>query len=360
MSDADESADAAAQHVRALRASSRAKYARGAERLQAGEDILALLRFHGAIEDAVWAYLLSNDTTPGSWSGVIDTLRADPDVPLSDEYATLLRANQQLRSRIAHGEEVVLDSNDVADYQQVAKGILRTYGVVTSEQRITSATPVAAELPLHSESSDSGAGGDADIAAERRPRRRAGRPTDLHAWREQAVAQVQRNRLLLVPIAGVLVVLLLMCMVVRGLFGGSTAAPASQDGRPTLALSTPSNSAATAPTGATSLANEQATILPTANGSGPSVPAVEGVPPSASALAVGGRAVVNQQGDQLNLRTEPNTGANSAVIASLAAGTSLQVLEGPTEAEGRTWWRVRADSLEGWCVGDFLSAQAGP
>jgi hypothetical protein len=64
------------------------------------------------------------------------------------------------------------------------------------------------------------------------------------------------------------------------------------------------------------------------------------------------------------VRNQPGTGFNSAIIAVLTSGTTVEVLEGPIEADGFTWWRVRGQAtdglVEGWCVGTYLVAAAGP
>lgn len=42
-------------------------------------------------------------------------------------------------------------------------------------------------------------------------------------------------------------------------------------------------------------------------------------------------------------------------------GSSVYVLEGPTDADSYLWWRIRLqDGTEGWAVGDFLAPAAGP
>lgn len=50
----------------------------------------------------------------------------------------------------------------------------------------------------------------------------------------------------------------------------------------------------------------------------------------------------------LNLRSAPSL--SSAVLALLAGGSQLTLLEGPLEAEGFVWWKVRVGQREGWVV----------
>ncbi|MEO0563642.1 MAG: SH3 domain-containing protein, partial [Chloroflexota bacterium] len=77
-------------------------------------------------------------------------------------------------------------------------------------------------------------------------------------------------------------------------------------------------------------------------------PTVTPIPPSL--FTVGDEVqVVLPPGDALNLRVDPTTAAN--VLRVLQNGAMLTLLEGPVEAEGLFWWRVRADDgAEGWTV----------
>ena len=67
-------------------------------------------------------------------------------------------------------------------------------------------------------------------------------------------------------------------------------------------------------------------------------------------LAVGRQATVNTtEGDSLNIRSGPGTGFD--VVARLSAGARVTLLEGPRDAGGFTWWRIRISTgLEGWAV----------
>jgi hypothetical protein len=54
-------------------------------------------------------------------------------------------------------------------------------------------------------------------------------------------------------------------------------------------------------------------------------------------------------GEILNLRAEPTR--KSEIVVYIEDDTHLELLEGPVEAEGFSWWRVRLpDGLEGWVV----------
>ncbi|MBZ0279103.1 MAG: SH3 domain-containing protein [Anaerolineae bacterium] len=59
--------------------------------------------------------------------------------------------------------------------------------------------------------------------------------------------------------------------------------------------------------------------------------------------------VQTTEGEILNLRAEPTR--ESEILIYLEDDLTLILLEGPVEAEGFTWWRVRTpDGLEGWAV----------
>jgi hypothetical protein len=73
--------------------------------------------------------------------------------------------------------------------------------------------------------------------------------------------------------------------------------------------------------------------------------------PAAGALSVGGRAeVVYPEG--LNLRAAPSI--NAEATGKLELGEDMLVLEGPVNADGLVWWRVRTDvNREGWAAEGF-------
>ncbi|MGB2695143.1 MAG: hypothetical protein WBD55_08145 [Dehalococcoidia bacterium] len=70
-------------------------------------------------------------------------------------------------------------------------------------------------------------------------------------------------------------------------------------------------------------------------------------------VAVGAGGVVYGAGNCLNFRTAPGTDAD--VASCQIDGTKSNVVEGPREADGRTWWRL--DGL-GWAAEEFLRPAA--
>ena len=63
--------------------------------------------------------------------------------------------------------------------------------------------------------------------------------------------------------------------------------------------------------------------------------------------------------DGVNFRIEPNT--QGQLIRTLADGVVLEVVGGPTDAEGLTWWQLRdVDGSIGWAAAQYLAPTAPP
>lgn len=74
-------------------------------------------------------------------------------------------------------------------------------------------------------------------------------------------------------------------------------------------------------------------------------------PPTGGGLQIGDDVRVNT--DALNLRSSASTGAS--VVAVLPANAVLEIVGGPTSANGYTWWRLTSATYgSGWSVQDFL------
>jgi hypothetical protein len=55
----------------------------------------------------------------------------------------------------------------------------------------------------------------------------------------------------------------------------------------------------------------------------------------------------------LNLRAQPTT--KGAIVVTVKEGDALTVVEGPQQADGFTWWKLRTtDNKEGWGAADWL------
>lgn len=72
----------------------------------------------------------------------------------------------------------------------------------------------------------------------------------------------------------------------------------------------------------------------------------------ASQLVAGARAKVKDSADGLVLRESPSTKAKA--VESLAAGTVLNVLADPQDAEGRTWVKVSHGNFQGYVAAEFV------
>lgn len=72
-------------------------------------------------------------------------------------------------------------------------------------------------------------------------------------------------------------------------------------------------------------------------------------------IRVGVEVVVDgTAGAGLNLRAEPST--RGQVVTNAREGAVLTVLEGPQEADGYNWWKVRTgDGKEGWGAARWLT-----
>lgn len=77
----------------------------------------------------------------------------------------------------------------------------------------------------------------------------------------------------------------------------------------------------------------------------------------AATLQAGGTALIQTTGgDVLNVRGGPGRGFS--VVTRLPGGTPVSLLEGPQDADGFRWWRIRtADGIEGWVVDEVDDAQ---
>lgn len=74
-------------------------------------------------------------------------------------------------------------------------------------------------------------------------------------------------------------------------------------------------------------------------------------------LAVGAAAWVRRAGG-MNLRRRSGPSLGAGVHDGIAPGTKLSLLEGPINADGHVWWRIRTDDgREGWVAGEELVTQ---
>jgi len=77
-------------------------------------------------------------------------------------------------------------------------------------------------------------------------------------------------------------------------------------------------------------------------------------------IAGGATVLVQGTGNAgLNLRAQPTTTA--AIVITVKEGNTLTVVEGPKEAEGLVWWKLRTtDGKEGWGAAKYLVLKSSP
>ena len=58
---------------------------------------------------------------------------------------------------------------------------------------------------------------------------------------------------------------------------------------------------------------------------------------------------ITAAGENLNLRAQP--ALDGQVLKMLPPGEEITILEGPSQADGYTWWRMQTkDGIEGWAA----------
>lgn len=62
--------------------------------------------------------------------------------------------------------------------------------------------------------------------------------------------------------------------------------------------------------------------------------------------------VVKTDGASLRARATPDLDAQ--VVARFPPDSRLQLVDGPKTVEGRIWWKVQGENIQGWCVADYL------
>jgi hypothetical protein len=58
--------------------------------------------------------------------------------------------------------------------------------------------------------------------------------------------------------------------------------------------------------------------------------------------------IYTQDDEYLNLRDAPTT--NSNVLALLESGRRGIIIDGPVDADGFLWWKIRVSGRDGWVV----------
>ncbi|MCY4538870.1 MAG: SH3 domain-containing protein [Chloroflexi bacterium] len=88
---------------------------------------------------------------------------------------------------------------------------------------------------------------------------------------------------------------------------------------------------------------------------GPLLPTVD-VVPTPVPITVGAGVEVSGVGNQeLNVRNQPGL-SQSQILFRAPEGSAFDIIGGPREADGFSWWKVRDRQfqVEGWAVGNYL------
>jgi hypothetical protein len=370
--------------------SARVKYQLALGRLRRGSVELALLSLHGAIEDVLRGHGLRLQLPEAyePFAQLLDALTTTRQRPLSPAEAEGVRRMHRLRARVAHGEQIVVTRETIEAYQRLAARLLPRYGVLVVGPE-EEAAAAEASLPVPSQARrerdtvamlrDEPAamarrgdtarierepprrertvypdGGSATYLGRARPSRATadlplarqlsagGRPMrrgDEGVWRVERQAELwARVQGWLLPALAIISIFLVGMVIATGLqrLGAEPPVPTavlpdvSRAGAPPqIATTGPAEGAAAAPTAA-----------PTA--------------PPPGALAPGMTAYVTAVTGGLNVRAQPGTAESNAIVFNLAPGTAVEIIGGPAEADGLTWWQVRGPLGEGWSAGQYL------
>jgi hypothetical protein len=92
---------------------------------------------------------------------------------------------------------------------------------------------------------------------------------------------------------------------------------------------------------------------PTEQPDGPVLAATPTSQTTASGISVGGRVRIQTNGTRLNAREAPGLGG--VVVTMFEPGTIVQVLDGPVDSDGYTWWKVESGDQVGWSASDFMT-----
>ncbi len=152
---------------------------------------------------------------------------------------------------------------------------------------------------------------------------------------------------LLAILVGILILLCVgLVLIVKAIKGGGKGTPTPA----VTATQQPSPTATRTPTAIVVQTPTATVVLPIAGTAEP-LPFTE-IAPGATVVVQG------TQGAGLNLRQQPTT--YSRIEVTVKEGTVLTVLEGPVEADGYVWWKLRSpEGKEGWGVANWLALKTG-
>jgi hypothetical protein len=164
--------------------------------------------------------------------------------------------------------------------------------------------------------------------------------------------QARRRRVILPPwalLAILVALVILVCaslvLIIRAIRGGGEEELPTPLPTVTAAAPAPATATVTLLTPTSAITPTNTVVLP-----------IESQEPTQPPTEIGPGALVIVEGTVgagLNLREQPTTYAR--VVGNAPEGTVLTVLEGPRDADGYVWWRLRApDGAEGWGAANWL------
>lgn len=173
-------------------------------------------------------------------------------------------------------------------------------------------------------------------------------------WEQEP--QATRQRLTLPPwalLAIVVAAVILLCVglffIVRAIREGSAAEAPTPTATATRIVLPTATMTPQPPTATVALPTETI-ALPTQE------PTVAPLPPDTGGIEPGVKVVVKGTSpDGLNIRAQAST--KSKILKNVKDKTTLEVLEGPEQAEGYVWWKVkpvRDPKIVGWAVSQYL------
>ena len=360
--------------------SAREKYTLALARLRHGPPELALLSLHGSIEDALRGHALRQRLPAATepFPQLLAALAADRQATLSAGEAEGVRRMHRLRARVAHGEQIAVTATTIDAYRRLAARLLPRHGVMVvgpEDEAEPPGPPMSSPdfaAPRHrSEDADSipprrdpdrgrtttrlsppprerSAYPDDQLARyAARPRRgsETHAPFDEGAGRADALAdRWRRSQAWVLPLLIIVSIILIGAAITISL----------QQLRAAQAIRIPATTQIIAMASQTSPSASQAIgsaqpqrTVATVTTAGPTAQ------PAPGALATGRRARVSAGGPALNVRDRPGIGQGTPVFI-LQPDTRVDIVEGPVQADGIEWWKVRVINQEGWCAGQYL------
>jgi hypothetical protein len=371
--------------------SARAKYTLAQGRLRRGPPELTLLSLHGSLEDALRGHAL-RQRLPAAvepFPQLLDALTTDRQLPLSEAEAEGIRRMHRLRARVAHGEQIAVTATTIDAYHRLVARLLPRYGVMVvgvDDEGEAAALPrpgaepaqprrrlddVEAIPPRHSTERGRTTSRLGSPPRERsvypddqlarysaRPRRKADARDLFGGDAGQASTRAdrwQRSQAWVLPLLIIVSIFLIGAAIsislqqLRAVQVAPTAAAATAFA-PQITTVAPQPS----PSPAQGVNGVQPQRAP-ATVATSSAPTAQPVPGS---LAVGRGARVSAEISlPLSLRDRPGTDPTIPILLGLQPGTRVDVVGGPAQADGHTWWKVRIANIEGWCSGQYLEAQ---